>query len=103
MLSSVLMGKPGNRFRRDKVDSVLRAVLNHLVETIALLCMHTGNTIICINTRDLPLRVDSIFLGVVQLLDFKTALLFCFLSANTAVGSYPQLAHGIFRRHPFPH
>ena len=72
---------------------MLLAVLNHLVETIALLCMHTGNTIICVNARDLPFRGGIDFLGVVQFLDFKAALLFFFLGADAAVGRHPQLAH----------
>ena len=75
---------------------MLLAVLNHLVETIALLCMHTGNTIICVNARDLPFRGGIDFLGVVQFLDFKAALLFFFLGADTAVGRHPQLAHRVF-------
>ena len=75
---------------------MLLAVLNHLVETIALLCMHTGNTIICVNARDLPFRGGIDFLGVVQFLDFKAALLFFFLGADAAVGRHPQLAHRVF-------
>ena len=41
--------------------------------------------------------------GVEQFLDFKTALLFFFLGADTAVGRHPQLAHRVFPSGAFPH
>ena len=65
---------------------MLLAVLNHLVETVALLGMYAGNSVICIDARDFPLRGGIDFFGVVQFLDFKTALLLFFLGADTAVG-----------------
>ena len=86
----------GNGFRQDKVDSVLLAVLNHLVETVTLLGMYAGYTVIRVDARNFPFRGGIDFFGVVQFQDFKTALLFFFLGADTAVGRHPQLARGSF-------
>ena len=96
-------GEAGNGFCQYKVDFALLAVLNHLVKTVTLLGMYAGDTAIRVDARDFPLRGGIDFFGVVQLLDFKTALLFFFLGTNTTVGSYPQLAHGIFSSCAFPH
>ena len=75
---------------------MLLAVLNHLVETVALLGMYAGDTAIRVDARDFPLLGGIDFLGLVQFLDFKTALLFFFLGADAAVGRHPQLAHRVF-------
>ena len=75
---------------------MLLAVLNHLVETIALLGMYTGYAVIRVDARDFPFRGGFDFFRVIQLLDFKAALLFFFLGADAAVGRHPQLAHRVF-------
>ena len=72
------------------------AILNHLVESIALLGVYTRDTVIRIDASNLPFRGGIDFLGVVQFLDFKAALLFFFLGADAAVGRHPQLAHRVF-------
>ena len=46
--------------------------------------MYAGDTVIRVDARDFPLRGGIDFFGVVQFLDFKTALLFFFLGADTA-------------------
>ena len=96
-------GEAGNGFCQYKVDFVLLAVLNHLVETVTLLGMYAGNPVICIDACNFPFRGGIDFFGVVQFLDFKTALLFFFLGADTAVGRHPQLAHRVFPSGVFPH
>ena len=96
-------GEAGNGFCQYKVDFALLAVLNHPVKTVTLLGMYAGDTVIRVDARDFPLRGGIDFFGVVQFLDFKTALLFFFLGADAAVGRHPQLAHGIFSSGTFPH
>ena len=96
-------GEAGNGFCQYKVDFALLAVLNHLVKTVTLLGMYAGDTVIRVNARNFPLRGGIDFLGVVQFLDFKTALLLFFLGADAAVGRHPQLAHRVFPSGVFPH
>ena len=83
-------GEPGDGLGQNQVDFPLAAQLNHLVELVPVLGPYHGDAVIGENPCQQPALVVGDFLGIVVNLDFKTVLLFFFLSADPAVGGHPQ-------------
>ena len=81
-------GKTADGFGNDKVDSAVQGVRNHLIETIAVFGVRTGDAFVRIHLDETPLRIAVDIIGVVVHLRLIACELLIAVRRNTGISGY---------------
>ena len=90
-------GKTADRLCDDQVDLPGEGVSHHAFEALTLFGVRPGDTLVGIDTGELPIVPSLDVVGVVIDLRFVAGQLFLVIGADTSVGRYTSLLGAVDR------